>query len=317
MRSQGIVVRKKIRGPQMVLFGVLVAQLVLVSCTNRGLPPTVPAVDAGQGGPARANGSVDDKGVGAVDGSAAAAGGHGGGVGTADSGLLAADAGVSSNGGSPGSADANVSSGGGGSGGGAADAGLGGSGGPADASGGTGVPADAGTIVGAGGNGGAGMTGADAGARADTGITPICDLPACYQEFASLAKTCTPVGSCIEQEVSGSMALNSCWANGVKQFASFDFTPAGFAIAVRVTNTNGGPCYSFSLASDLAGNTGPIDVRNASGNLLFTLTDNRDGTVIVACPGGPAKVVPANCDPAMNTMMPMKADTMCTKGLCM
>jgi hypothetical protein len=176
-----------------------------------------------------------------------------------------------------------------------------------------------GTGTGGTGTGGTGTGGTGTGGAGGTGTNPQCDLPACLTDFTNAAKACAPEGACVQQQNTGSATttVNACWANGVKEHVTVSITAQGASGSARVTNSSGGLCYSFDFTADGGGGLGPLTFRDAAGKSLFMLTDNGDGTVTVACSGGPTKVVSAACNAGMDMMMPGMADTMCTPGTCM
>jgi hypothetical protein len=106
-------------------------------------------------------------------------------------------------------------------------AGCGGSGSPTGIDGGKGAGGGGGGISGSGGAGG--VLGGNGGAGGTTS-TGACNYPSCV---ASLAATCAPSGTCVEQSDATTFATNDCYSNGVKVLTTLNLTSGSAVVTVQ------------------------------------------------------------------------------------
>jgi hypothetical protein len=175
--------------------------------------------------------------------------------------------------------------------------GMDGGGGAAGAFGGPGGTG-AGGVSNIGGSGGPGAGGS-------TGTTG-CNYPSC---LASLATTCQPSGTCVQQTDLTTYASNTCYSNGVKLISSFDLTSG--AIVVTFKNASG-ICYTFNIASSATGSTSTYTIKNAAGQAIATGMSDGAGNTIITCTGGQPVTLNANCDSSTGA----SSSANCTQGVC-
>jgi hypothetical protein len=165
-----------------------------------------------------------------------------------------------------------------------------------------------GSILDGGGGGGARPTGTGGGTTGGSGGSglPECQPPQCFTDFANMVQSCGPMGTCVQQ-MNGT-AIDFCYSNGSKAHVTTTLTMA----TALITGPDGSACFSFDFALDPNSQVLSINYRNASGQLVATVTGNADGSATVGCPGQASKTLPASCNMEMPGM-----DTMCTMGACM
>ena len=225
------------------------------------------AVACSDNKPAPVSGDRPDGGSAASSGGAKASGGAGGSSSGGAGGSSSGGAGGSSSGGAGGS-----SSGGAG---GSSSGGAGGSSSGGTGAGGTSGAGDAGT--GDANKGGAGGTANDAGSSAggaggsvaSDAAPGVCNIP-CIEP---LMKECPATGACVEQSVAtGTLASNSCYANGTK----VKTTLGGAGITFAFYKSGGAPCWSMDYAGGfLPGQNATITVKNPAGAVVATGTANQ------------------------------------------
>jgi hypothetical protein len=155
---------------------------------------------------------------------------------------------------------------------------------------------------GAAGGGGGGAGGAGGGGGGSAGA---CNYPSC---LASIATTCEPSGTCVDQTDATTLATNTCYSNGVKELLTFNLATG----AVTVTYKNGSTtCYSIVAAGATTGTSYTLTVKNAAGATIATGTS--DGTTTtVTCTGGAPVTLNSSCSAASAGT----STSNCTTGTC-
>ena len=156
----------------------------------------------------------------------------------------------------------------------------------------------------------------------DAGDLPAEDAVGCNVACLSRAKTliegCQPSGTCVEQEADAlhtSAAL--CFSNGVKLLLTTSGSDAG-AISTTETFKKGSTvCYSMVISEDST-NTSTIDVTDASGAKVATITTDPTGTESVTCPGQDPVTVDPSCNGALTWVSDAGSLTSgCSTGTCL
>lgn len=171
----------------------------------------------------------------------------------------------------------------------------------------TGVDGGGGAAGGGGGiSGNGGMLGGNGGAGGGGGgAAGTCNYPSC---LASMATTCQPTGTCVEQSDLTTGVSNQCYANGVKVLTSFNLATQAIVLTYKNGSTT---CYSLEVGASATG-AETLTVKNASGATIATGTS--DGTTsTVTCSGGSAVTLNAACQGAMGGP---SSTTQCTTGTC-
>jgi len=160
-----------------------------------------------------------------------------------------------------------------------------------------------------------GSTGGTTGAGGTTVTGSCTNIPSCLQAFVS----CLPSGTCMSQEsgsiaTTGTMQVNLCYSNGVKDSATESFDATSGAVSLVAMISKGGTlCYTETFSDVGAGGadgTAVVTIKNPAGTAVATLTDSPDGTgTLVTCPGQAAVLLPDGCN--MNTSV-----SGCTPGVC-
>jgi len=179
-----------------------------------------------------------------------------------------------------------------------------GDGSPTGIDGGKGAGGGGGGISGSGGAGG--VLGGNGGAGGTTS-TGACNYPSCV---ASLAATCAPSGTCVEQSDATTFATNDCYSNGVKVLTTLNLTSGSAVVTYKNGSTT---CYSIEAAST-NGTTFTLTVKNAAGATIATGTEDDSGTTPVAtvtCTGGQAVTLNSACDTSGTS-----SSASCTTGTC-
>ena len=147
-----------------------------------------------------------------------------------------------------------------------------------------------------GGGGGAGGGGGSAG---------TCNYPNC---LASLATSCEPSGTCVEQSDTATFATNTCYSNGVKEISSLDMATGSATVTYKNGSTT---CYSIAVGGALTGTSYTLTFKNAAGATLATGTS--DGTTTtVTCTGGAPITLNSSCSAASAA----SSTSTCTTGPC-
>ncbi len=149
-----------------------------------------------------------------------------------------------------------------------------------------------------GGNGGAGGGGG--------GSAGSCNYPSC---LASLATSCQPSGTCVEQTDTTTFAINTCYSNGVKVITAVDLTSGSGTVTFKNGST---VCYTFAAGASATG-AETLTIKNAAGTTIATGTTDTAGNTTITCTGGSPVTLNSSCQDATGTA---SSTASCTTGTC-
>ena len=164
----------------------------------------------------------------------------------------------------------------------------------------TGIDGGGGAAGGGGGISGNGGAGGGGGGAAGS-----CNYPSC---MASLAATCQPAGTCVEQVDSTTFASNVCYSNGVKMLTSINMTSGLINVAFKNGSST---CYTIEVSASATTGAETLTVKNASGAVIATGTrDTTGSTTTITCTGGAPVTLNAACQGSLGS------PSGCTTGTC-
>jgi len=171
-----------------------------------------------------------------------------------------------------------------------------------------------GNAMDAGGHSGDGPT-KDAGdLRAEDAVG--CNV-ACLNRAKTLIESCQPSGTCVEQANALHTSTTLCFSNGVKLLLPTSGSDAGAMSTTETFKKGSTVCYSMVIRGDST-NMSTIDVTDASGANVATVTTDSAGTDAVTCPG----LDPVTVDPSCNVALKSVSDagsltSACSMGTCL
>jgi hypothetical protein len=131
------------------------------------------------------------------------------------------------------------------------------------------------------------------------GNTPTCALPTC---LAILFAPCTPAGTCTQQNL-GQGSTNTCYANGVKTYATAGFgggMGGGQSSSTRVLAPDGSTCYLVETTAGGRAMSAMVTYSDASGTVVATGTVQQGGGMGggqagITCATGAVQAVDTRC----------------------
>jgi hypothetical protein len=172
-------------------------------------------------------------------------------------------------------------------------------------------------------------TGTDTGTGTGTGTGPVtatgsCANLTCMNELFTLMSSCVPDGTCTTQTaMSGtSFSSNMCYSNGVKVSLSMAGTTAASSMTETVKKGSS-VCYSYVMSGLTGASDVSVEIKNASGKTVGTITVNSTTNVeTVTCADGSTGTIDASCGDDVNstassaTASGSSTGSGCTAGTC-
>jgi len=167
----------------------------------------------------------------------------------------------------------------------------------------------------------------DAGGHSDDGPTKDARaLPAedafgcnvaCLNGAKTLIESCQPSGTCVEQTDALYTSSALCFSNGVKLLLTTSGSVASAISTTEAFKRGSTVCYSMVISKDST-NTSTIDVTDASGAKVATITTDPTGTESVTCPGQDPVTVDPSCNGALTWVSDAGSLTSgCSTGTCL